>query len=264
MEIQHQHLHQNIDVIESKGDNLLEPPSGSSKKLSSSSKGSSSFDSIDFPLKIVKQCMERLEIKQREDEEKAREELEKQSLPSKLTATTVDSHPLDPLSFESSPSPTPPSSRLARENLRLNDLKIAYPEGRNVSSVTEKTATNSVKKDDFDSHLLRKDMLSVAVEWESLRSCQECVCGFPFSQRTPRNHCYSCGRLHCQRCIDRKILLPGHQVKDNINNIDSSGSEDVFESPTIIPSAISETETVSVCRSCYKTLLDKDSFTSPS
>lgn len=248
LEKQHHHLYYD----DAKQDHL-EPPSGSSKKLSSSSKGSSSFDSIDFPLKIVKQCMERLEIKQREDEEKAREEAAGNQVdnPSVMKLTTTDSHPLD-----ASNSPTPPSSRLARENLRLNDLKIVYPQG----SSQVKEATKEVLVLDQ----LKKDMMSVALEWESLRLSKECSCGFAFEQKSPRSHCYSCGRLHCLRCIDRKILLPGHVVFQK-GDILSSGSSDVFESPTLSAgSSTFDSETVSVCRSCYKLILDKDSFTSPS
>ena len=272
LKMQQQHLQQTITLPDVEQKDLLEPPSGSSKKLSDSSRGSSSFDSIDFPLKIVKQCMERLEIKQREDAaaEKAKEEAN-QDDPSQEMAfnrlTAADTHPLDP-----SLSPTPPSSRLARENLRLNDLKIVYPEGRLFQPKGADEKPQECKRagslNDLDEAQLKKEILSVAVEWESLRSGKECPCGFPFDQTTPRNHCYACGKLHCVRCIDRKLLLPGHvtQRSSGADEASSSGSSDVFESPSLTTSGSIDPsrETVSVCRSCYRLILEKDSYTSPS
>ena len=221
-------------------DFLLVDTSGSAK-LSSSSKGSSSFDSIDYPLKIVKQCMQRLETKQREDEEEA----SRQAVGDESDLSSVN--------------------RIAREKLRLDDLQIVYPEGRvnqcNASTVESSAVQTKVKlpstTTDVDEEQLRRDIDSVAVEWQSLRHAKECPCGYPFDQTSTRNHCYSCGSLFCARCIDRKIVLPGHVIKSESG--DSSASSDVFESPNWDTTAL-----VSVCRSCYRTLLGRDSMTSPS
>lgn len=229
------------------------------KKLSDSSKGSSSFDSIDYPLKVVKQCMERLEIKQREEMEFAMTS----SVIERTTLAATDSHPLD------GATPQPPS-RPDRDKLRLDDLRIVYPEGLRGGPdniMTRSTLANMPASDvrqrlpsleDLDEEQLKKEMESVAVEWESLRYVTECQCGFPFDQTTPRSHCYSCGKLHCVRCIDRKLVLPGHVTTSAGNDDTSSASSDVFESPTA-----EDAETVSVCRNCYKIILQKDSVSSP-
>lgn len=227
---------------EAQKDFLLVDTSGSAK-LSSSSKGSSSFDSIDYPLKIVKQCMQRLETKQREDEEEVR----RQAVGDETDLNTVN--------------------RIARDKLRLDDLKVVYPEGRvnQCNPVTNASTGESVFQSkvklpststDFDEQQLRRDIDSVAVEWQSLRHAKECPCGYPFDQASSRCHCYSCGSLFCARCIDRKIILPGHVIKGESG--DSSASSDVFESPEK-----ECTDLVSVCRACYRLLQNRDSLTSP-
>jgi myotubularin-related protein 6/7/8 len=240
---QQQQLHQ--VKLEEKDFLQIETTSGSTK-LSSSSKGSSSFDSIDYPLKIVKQCMQRLETKQRQDEAADAENEETAS----SSGQTVIADETDLAA----------ANRIAREKLRLDDLKIAYPtEARtNQCNTSSTTIRAQVKRPsiELDADQLRREVDSVAVEWQSLRHATECPCGYPFDQTSVRSHCYSCGHLFCGRCIDRKIALPGHVIEAESAN--SSASSEVFESPDT-----NSSDLVSVCRSCYRQLTGHDSLTSP-
>jgi len=225
--------------------------------------------------------MERLEIKAREEEEEKRrlemdgtdytqqqdgtDYTQQQDGTSSLTRmTSVESHPLDPTNIVRSPTP----SKASRDHLRLNDLKVVYPEGKHVQSHLKVEVEETQTKPELDESLMKKEVSSVAVDWESLRSSKECPCGFAFDQTTVRNHCYSCGRLHCLRCIDRKIILPGHVicVGDEAEVESSSGSSDVFESPGHVMKKKKEegidmqNMRVPVCRTCYKMILEKDSY----
>lgn len=250
-------------------------------KLSDSSRGSSSFDSIDYPLKVVKECMQRLESKAKYEQEQLEKE---RSSFDPLGVIQSQNNKIDVQSFES--ETTSNSSQELRSKLRLDDLKVAYkPDPLSImptkSSISELSATTDGGKNlKFDLNQLLRDIDSVALNWQSARNpfLTECPCGLPFDLFAPKNHCYCCGKIFCARCTDRKLNLPGLATSNydvTTDTSESDGSSDVFESPTstllgssgqtgadgyIDPSYLFE---VPVCRLCYKLILEKDSITSP-
>lgn len=60
---------------------------------------------------------------------------------------------------------------------------------------------------------LTSEINSVALDWKSLRSATSCSCSTPFSQEMKKTHCWRCGEIFCNRCIDKSIPLPGHHSK---------------------------------------------------
>lgn len=56
-------------------------------------------------------------------------------------------------------------------------------------------------------------MQSVALDWQSVRrGTSKCVCGNAFEQTNNRtsSNCYCCGLVYCNRCIEKRVKLPGH------------------------------------------------------
>lgn len=253
-------------------------------KLSDSSRGSSSFDSIDYPLKVVKECMQRLEAKAKMEQEYAEGQT--------TQVVTID-HPLSPRTSEQATpvsfEPLINSRHQLRSKLRLDDLTIAYKcAGHSDTAVVKSSLTKSLSSEfdatvKFDLNRLLSDIDTVAINWQSSRNIffTECLCGGqPFDLFAPKNHCYCCGKIYCARCTDRKLNLPGldgdcNELPTEISN--SDGSSDVFESPS--PSLPESNQyqpsdnhhyidssylyQVPVCRLCCKLIQEKDSFTSP-
>ncbi|KAK4887660.1 hypothetical protein RN001_003931 [Aquatica leii] len=51
---------------------------------------------------------------------------------------------------------------------------------------------------------------SVALDWKTLRNISECGCSTPFDHFSRKYHCRKCGDVFCIRCIDKRVILPGH------------------------------------------------------
>ena len=155
------------------------------------------------------------------------------------------------------------------ENLRLDQLKPVYD---------EPVKKGSQARPGINYDQIRKDMMTVSLDWDPWRSSSSCPCGTRFEITSTRSHCHACGKIFCVRCTDRLILLPGHRINTSHNqksnstksnstitnlcnktsNTESSEG-DVFES--------SESETkhvlgkgskVNVCKSCHKIVLEME------
>lgn len=62
----------------------------------------------------------------------------------------------------------------------------------------------------LDMDLLAKEVDSVAIDWKTLRNANECSCSLSLDQLSKKMHCRKCGDVFCQRCITKKVALPGH------------------------------------------------------
>lgn len=207
--------------------------------MSTSSKDDS-FDSIDLPLKTVKECMKRLEMQHQQHElDEAAEEQQSNVVQDNL-----------------------------RKNLRLDQLKPVYDE-------PAKKGLQPRANVNYDQ--IKRDIETVALSWDPWRSCSSCSCGTRFEITSTRSHCHCCGKIFCVRCTDRLILLPGHRV-NQIQSIDpteksskiklcnskvatnstaESSEGDVFESTESESSKVlGKGSKVNVCKSCHKTVLE--------
>ncbi|XP_013105153.1 myotubularin-related protein 6 isoform X2 [Stomoxys calcitrans] len=63
--------------------------------------------------------------------------------------------------------------------------------------------------DEVDPSTLNDEINSVAVDWKSMRNVTACSCSTPFDQFSKKTHCWKCGEIFCERCIDKSIPLPG-------------------------------------------------------
>lgn len=61
----------------------------------------------------------------------------------------------------------------------------------------------------IDSTSIKEEINSVAVDWKSMRSVTACSCSTPFDQFSKKTHCWKCGDIFCERCIDKSVPLPG-------------------------------------------------------
>ncbi|XP_075166407.1 myotubularin related protein 6 isoform X2 [Haematobia irritans] len=63
--------------------------------------------------------------------------------------------------------------------------------------------------EEVDPSTLNEEINSVAVDWKSMRNVTACSCSTPFDQFSKKTHCWKCGEIFCERCIDKNIPLPG-------------------------------------------------------
>nr|XP_018898437.1 PREDICTED: myotubularin-related protein 6 isoform X1 [Bemisia tabaci] len=100
-----------------------------------------------------------------------------------------------------------------------------------------KTESESSESQNLEEKItqITSDLESVALDWKTLRSVQECSCSAPFDHFTKKNHCWKCGNVFCTRCIDKHTALPGHLSQN----------------------------TVPVCRPCYKLINQSPPAESP-
>ena len=96
---------------------FLNQDKSSAAKLSDSSRGSSFFDSINFPLKVVNECMQRLEIKAKLEQE----QLEKERA---LDPLGVIQSQTNTMNGQNLTETTCNSNQLLRSKLHLNNLKV--------------------------------------------------------------------------------------------------------------------------------------------
>ncbi|XP_030375361.1 myotubularin-related protein 6 isoform X2 [Scaptodrosophila lebanonensis] len=96
--------------------------------------------------------------------------------------------------------------------LKANNMSFA-----NLSLNSEQTASPNGLTD---------EITAVAVDWKPMRNVTACSCSTPFDQFSKKTHCWRCGEIFCERCIDKSMALPGQD----------SG------------------KAVPVCRSCFRTM----------
>ncbi|XP_022225117.2 myotubularin-related protein 6 isoform X2 [Drosophila obscura] len=80
--------------------------------------------------------------------------------------------------------------------LKANNMSFA-----NLSLNAEQTSPPQALPDEID---------SVAIDWKPMRNVTACSCSTPFDQFSKKTHCWRCGDIFCERCIDKNVSLPGH------------------------------------------------------
>ncbi|XP_025016172.1 myotubularin-related protein 6 isoform X2 [Tetranychus urticae] len=145
-----------------------------------------SFDSVDSPLRIVQECMMRLQA-----HHDARLAAEKEAA-------------------EQDGSDETSSSSLDKEE---------YNSTENISPVEKQSHENTKEETNEEEDYVKQIvscMESVALDWQSLRNSKEChTCSYDFAESNVRFHCWACGLIFCIRCIKKKMVLPGHRLNEN-------------------------------------------------
>ncbi|XP_031830304.1 myotubularin related protein 6 isoform X1 [Nomia melanderi] len=57
---------------------------------------------------------------------------------------------------------------------------------------------------------LENELKTVALDWKSARSMEECSCSTTFDAFNRKHHCWSCGEVLCTRCMGDHTVLAGH------------------------------------------------------
>ncbi|XP_017868151.1 PREDICTED: myotubularin-related protein 6 isoform X3 [Drosophila arizonae] len=71
-------------------------------------------------------------------------------------------------------------------------------------------ANLSLNAEQTSPQALSEEISSVALDWKSMRNVTTCSCSTPFDQFSKKTHCWRCGEIFCERCIDKNVALPGH------------------------------------------------------
>ncbi|XP_030557838.1 myotubularin-related protein 6 isoform X3 [Drosophila novamexicana] len=71
-------------------------------------------------------------------------------------------------------------------------------------------ANLSLNAEQANTQTLTEEISSVALDWKSMRNVTTCSCSTPFDQFSKKTHCWRCGEIFCERCIDKNVALPGH------------------------------------------------------
>lgn len=195
-----------------------------------------SFDSINSPLRIVQECMRRLQLQQdfRDREQQILDDSNGQD--SGQDSSSKDDNLVDKQNDEVQNEITEPCDIV---NELENDADL----------VNE--LVNCLK--------------TVALDWQSLRNARECkTCQTAFNSSTQRYHCWGCGKLYCLRCIKKKMVLPGHkysyefQDENHEKNIAKSDSEmsleDNISSKWPLFDNHLSAQRVPVCLECFKSI----------
>ncbi|XP_018573765.1 myotubularin-related protein 6 [Anoplophora glabripennis] len=107
------------------------------------------------------------------------------------------------------------------------DNKLQYEKGTSKDSRESQSSNHSLnlqqgsrskdvdeaEEESIDVEEIKKELESVALDWKPLREATECSCSLTFDQSSKKSHCRRCGDIFCQRCISKKIALPGHVSK---------------------------------------------------
>lgn len=200
-----------------------------------SSSSHESFDSINSPLRIVQECMRRL---QQQQEFRDRERL------------------LDDLNGQDSGQ----DSSSKEDNL-VDNLKEDFVNYDSIPS--SDTIENNFEDDSDPVNELVSSLKTVALDWQSLRNARECkTCQVLFNSSNVRYHCWACGRIYCVRCIKKKMVLPGHKYSSNLDDVSHSNITK-SESQASLDNNIStkwplfeknSSQKVPVCLECFKNI----------
>ncbi|XP_067631302.1 myotubularin-related protein 6 isoform X2 [Eurosta solidaginis] len=113
---------------------------------------------------------------------------------------------------------TGPKSSKEPASAEINDNKYNYDKKMSELSSAdddhplkpaEMSFANLSLNERIDSASIKEELNSVAVDWKSMRSVTACSCSTPFDQFSKKTHCWTCGDIFCERCIDKSIALPG-------------------------------------------------------
>ncbi|OTF76553.1 hypothetical protein BLA29_010088 [Euroglyphus maynei] len=152
--------------------------------------GSIDLDEIDRPLKVVEQCMQRLEMQH----EQNLKDQEKQSI---KHCNDLEKSPLE-------------------MNENRNESPIPRPNSLKLENNIEDDVVNDEQDEPEDSLSLSMDEVIqdcsiISLNWQSFQNLKNCTCSTPLEPYSTRLHCFACGNIFCIRCIDKRCNIPCHE-----------------------------------------------------
>ncbi|XP_074599792.1 myotubularin related protein 6 isoform X2 [Brevipalpus obovatus] len=198
-----------------------------------------SFDSINSPLRIVRECMRRLQMQH-------------------------DMHEKERLAIEPNGQESGQDS-----GCKANDNKVEQSSTKEAVFYEPKTEVPGPVdglNDESDSlNELITSIKTVALDWQSFRSARNCkICQSAFNNSNTRYHCWGCGKIYCIRCIKKKMILPGHkytqggiEMTEDINLTETSSQASLSGSVSLqgpLFEDLCSDQKVPVCLECFKNI----------
>nr|XP_027195785.1 myotubularin-related protein 6-like [Dermatophagoides pteronyssinus] len=162
--------------------------------------GSIDLDEIDRPLKVVEQCMQRLEMQHEQNlkdqlSNKNCNELEME----KCSVVDDDDETNENNRIFSNQSPIPRPNSLKLENNNNNQDVL-------INDEHEPKDCLSLPMDQ-----VIQDCSIISLNWQSFQNLKNCTCSTPLEPYSTRLHCFACGHIFCIRCIDKRCNIPCHE-----------------------------------------------------
>ncbi|XP_054736354.1 myotubularin-related protein 8 isoform X1 [Anastrepha obliqua] len=105
--------------------------------------------------------------------------------------------------------PAPPEINDNKYNYDKKMSELSSADDDHPLKPAEMSFANLSLNERIDATSIREEINSVAVDWKSMRNVTACSCSTPFDQFSKKTHCWKCGDIFCERCIDKSIPLPG-------------------------------------------------------
>lgn len=168
-----------LDQSAVKSNHNFRPPLSSENSFDSriSIRNDSSFDSIDSPLKVVQECMVRLQMQHEQN---------------KKTLAAADQTASDEAAS--------PAGRLEENGIKNGRIEDDALETNDERAARLAEAVQTAR--------------SISLDWQSVRNARECPCGSPFGQANAMFHCWCCGQIFCIRCVEKRVSPPGHEFEE--------------------------------------------------
>lgn len=201
--------------------------------------GSLDLEDIDRPMRILEECMQRLEMQHALNEKAAAEAALKNSEDDDTSSPSTSED--DPLYRDSNsdPSPNDDTAIPMSQTTTLNNPSNSPPFSSSVerpsslelpinnllpsSNRTSTLTSCDLDNDDDDDVLftppdkLLKQINAISLNWQSLQNVSACVCTTPLEPYSTKLHCYACGQIYCVRCVEKRAIIPGYSSSTERN-----------------------------------------------
>ncbi|KAH9408592.1 Myotubularin- protein 6 [Tyrophagus putrescentiae] len=191
-------------------EDTLERPSELKKKAL----GSIDLDDVERPLRVVEECMHRLELQHQLKEQARQVARSSDSSDSDLEVDTSED------TSESNKSEEYVLTEATHDNPLMGRVSPSRPNSLNVASLSSSASNKfratveseptieAVGAETPPAIQVAQDCDLIALSWQSFQNLKGCSCSTPLEPYSTKLHCYACGRIFCIRCIDKRCSIP--------------------------------------------------------
>jgi len=182
--------------------------------------GSIDLDDIDRPMRVVEECMQRLELQHQlhEQERQAKNDSsDTDDSDDTISEDTSYSNKSEEYVLEDATHDNPlmAKGRVSPSMSRPNSLNVT---SHSTSTDPSQRTSISIESELDDANLppveqVIQDCVSIALNWQSFQNLKGCSCSTPLEPYSTKLHCYACGQIFCIRCIDKRCVIPCHYTK---------------------------------------------------